>query len=58
MYGCRTPLPGNEVVGVTISIRAASSGIDAKTFEGLFNSADKALYRAKAQGRNRVCNSW
>lgn len=50
-------LPGNENVKVTISIGTSSFGIDANTFEGLLNTADRALYRAKAQGRNTVCKN-
>ena len=48
-------LPGNEVVKVTISIGISSFGIDASTFDGLVSSADRALYHAKSQGRNKVC---
>lgn len=48
-------LPGNPSIRATISIGVASLGVDANTFDGLLNKADKALYSAKAQGRNRVC---
>lgn len=47
-------LPGRENLRLTISFGVAAYGKDAQTFEGLINSADKALYHAKAQGRNRV----
>lgn len=49
-------LPGQETIRMTISFGVASFGKDAQTFEGLINSADKALYHAKAQGRDRVCS--
>jgi diguanylate cyclase (GGDEF)-like protein len=48
-------LPGQEAIRMTISFGVAAYGKDAQTFEGLINSADKALYHAKALGRNRVC---
>ena len=48
-------LPGNDTVKVTISIGISSFGIGAKTFDGLVSSADRALYHAKSQGRNKVC---
>ena len=47
-------LPGNDRVRATLSIGVATYGEDAITFEGLINCADKALYKAKSQGRNRV----
>lgn len=49
-------LPGKENIRVTISFGVATFGKDAQSFEGLINSADKALYNAKSQGRNRVCS--
>jgi len=48
-------LPGDEKVGVTISIGISNFDRDARTFNGLVGSADKALYHAKSQGRNKVC---
>jgi diguanylate cyclase (GGDEF)-like protein len=40
---------------LTISIGAAASGIDAGSPKELLALADRRLYRAKADGRNRVC---
>lgn len=48
-------LPGLEEVKVTISFGVASQTKDTSTMEGMIGKADKALYSAKAQGRNRVC---
>jgi len=41
-------------VGVTISIGVASK-LQGQTFEQTIKAADEALYRAKEQGRNRIC---
>jgi len=49
-------LPKNEQVKVTIRIGVSTLGQDANSFDGLINQADKALYLAKSQGRNRVCS--
>ncbi|HHB12461.1 MAG TPA: GGDEF domain-containing protein [Chromatiales bacterium] len=51
MYG-EPPLP--EIGRITASIGAATLQA-AETPEALFKRADRALYRAKAQGRNRLC---
>lgn len=40
---------------VTISLGVSTFPVDAKDSEKLFELADKALYRAKADGKNRVC---
>ncbi|OGX27022.1 MAG: hypothetical protein A3J51_02080 [Omnitrophica WOR_2 bacterium RIFCSPHIGHO2_02_FULL_45_21] len=45
----------NENLTCTISIGLASYPDDAGQINALIDKADKALYRAKAQGRNRVC---
>lgn len=51
--GLRIPLPGRELK-VTVSIGVA--GIPpAEDGAGLVEAADKALYRAKQGGKNRVC---
>lgn len=39
---------------VTLSAGCALAGLDADTYEGLFRVADRALYRAKRAGKNRV----
>ena len=48
-------LPGDKNISVTISFGVAALGEDSNTLDGLLAKADQALYRAKAQGRNRVC---
>ena len=45
----------NNGIKITASFGLAALGEDANSFEGLISKADKALYYAKAQGRNRVC---
>lgn len=45
----------NENLTCTISIGVASYPDDAGQINALIDKADKALYRAKAQGRNQVC---
>lgn len=49
--------PGNasQKVSQTVSIGVASSPDHAQTGDDLFQAADRALYRAKEEGRNRVC---
>lgn len=41
-------------LGVSCSIGLAFSADEPRTFETLFNQADRALYRAKALGKNRM----
>ena len=46
----------NKVIKCTISIGVSSyPGPGIKSLEDLINRADKSLYNAKAEGRNRVC---
>lgn len=42
------------VQGISASLGVASTGTCNKDLHSLMNDADKALYRAKALGRNRV----
>jgi diguanylate cyclase (GGDEF)-like protein len=45
-----------EGIPITVSIGIASNQHDPElTLTQLLNYSDKALYAAKAQGRNRVC---
>jgi GGDEF domain-containing protein len=44
----------SKMVSVTISIGVAESGDKLKTPDEVLKAADKALYRAKEKGRNRV----
>ncbi|MBU0676192.1 MAG: GGDEF domain-containing protein [Proteobacteria bacterium] len=48
-------LPTKDKIGVTISFGIAWISKETSTLEGLIGKADKALYSAKAQGRNRIC---
>ncbi|MFB0527900.1 MAG: diguanylate cyclase [bacterium] len=48
----REKQPGGNV---TVSIGIATYPIDTKKAEDLVNCADKALYRAKAMGKNKTC---
>lgn len=47
----------NQELGVTISIGAAGSSEKMKDAEDVIRAADKALYRAKAAGRNRIVSA-
>jgi diguanylate cyclase (GGDEF)-like protein len=47
----------NEKVTVTVSIGVSTFPLNAKTKSDLINHADRALYLAKFEGRNRVCLS-
>jgi diguanylate cyclase (GGDEF)-like protein len=43
------------MVGVTISIGVAMLGVHGRELNELLDAADLALYRAKRQGRDRIC---
>lgn len=43
-----------DVLSVTISIGVATANVDSAPVEEIIQAADKALYRAKSAGRNRV----
>lgn len=45
------------LVKITCSFGLATYGEDSNSLEGLISKADKALYYAKAQGRNKVCSA-
>ncbi|HXQ99098.1 MAG TPA: GGDEF domain-containing protein [Pseudomonas sp.] len=47
-------LPCEHVEGITASLGVASMGAGDQDVHMLLNDADKALFRAKAQGRNRT----
>jgi diguanylate cyclase (GGDEF)-like protein len=49
---------GGRSLAVTASAGVAALPVDAKTGADLFAVADKALYRAKESGRNRVVAAW
>lgn len=49
------PKTNPERVNLTLSIGAAACPEHAKNEKELFDAADRALYRAKEEGRNRVC---
>lgn len=48
-------LHATQACVITASLGIAISQCDDQDLQNLMNRADKALYRAKAQGRNRVC---
>jgi diguanylate cyclase (GGDEF)-like protein len=47
-------LPSLQPPLITVSIGAAVAPADGRTYQEVLQAADKALYRAKAGGRNRV----
>lgn len=56
MEGLTLPLPSGEAAAApTVSLGVATFPVCGDTPEALVDAADAALYRAKAEGRNRVC---
>lgn len=49
------PLPGHRNIHITVSIGVATYPAIPNNEQGLLTEADKALYKAKESGRNRVC---
>jgi diguanylate cyclase (GGDEF)-like protein len=47
----------DEVMKVTISIGLSTYPKDAQTDKSLIEKADKALYKAKLSGKNKVCSA-
>jgi diguanylate cyclase (GGDEF)-like protein len=56
-FGSSHPPGHEERKPLTISVGVASFPADAQTRRDLISRADRALYRAKSEGRNRV-NAW
>lgn len=52
--GAKDGEPSRQIT-LTVSIGAARAGVHYGTPQAVFEAADQALYRAKEQGRNRVC---
>lgn len=50
-------ISATDEISLTVSIGLAVFPGDAETGDDLVKKADKALYRAKKEGRNRVCRS-
>jgi diguanylate cyclase (GGDEF)-like protein len=48
---------GEEAVHLTVSIGVASHPEHGRAFRPLIEAADQALYRAKQEGRDRVCTA-
>jgi diguanylate cyclase (GGDEF)-like protein len=48
---------GGRTLHLTCSIGLATYPAHGRTREALLDAADKAMYRAKSQGRNRVCSA-
>jgi diguanylate cyclase (GGDEF)-like protein len=46
---------GGDLPAITISLGVVSMGDDDDTLEKLFHKADKAMYKAKQSGKNKVC---
>ena len=55
MEGHKFIIAGNNEINITVSLGIATYPNTAKDNESLFKNADKAMYKAKNSGRNRVC---
>ena len=53
----RMVIDGSHEARVTISVGIAAFPIHGKTPQALFKAADRAMYKAKQQGRNQVCTA-
>ncbi|MDQ3914954.1 MAG: diguanylate cyclase [Actinomycetota bacterium] len=49
--------PGEQPLTITVSIGIASYPHHGETYKALVGAADRALYQAKQQGRDRVCTA-
>jgi diguanylate cyclase (GGDEF)-like protein len=47
----------DQVVRLTCSVGVSTYPTHGRTREALLDSADKAMYRAKSKGRNRICSA-
>lgn len=50
-----TALIDEELPAITASFGCATTRLSGHSFENLFMHADRAMYRAKAEGRDRIC---
>ena len=46
--------PSNATASITVSVGVASFAVHATSVDDLVEAADRALYRAKDRGKNRV----
>lgn len=55
----KTPFEGgrDQPIGLTISVGVSTYPAHGRDREKLLDAADKAMYRAKSRGRNRVCSA-
>jgi diguanylate cyclase (GGDEF)-like protein len=47
---------GEDAPAITASFGCATTRLSGHAFENLFMHADRAMYRAKAEGRDRICS--
>lgn len=50
-------VPGEQPLTITVSIGIASYPVHGDTYKNLVGAADRALYKAKQEGRDRVCTA-